>query len=75
MRTDLLYLTYKSSYRDLRQLLKNSNHSSFPLVDNPGGRGLILLIIITKIIEIVVENNVIIFLFRIACFDWFSGPL
>lgn len=41
MRRDLLYLSYQSTYRDLRQLLKNSKHSSFPLVDNTESRVLI----------------------------------
>ena len=39
MTTDLLYLSYQSTYRDLRHLLRNSKHTSYPLVDNPGGCG------------------------------------
>jgi chloride channel 2 len=41
MRKDLLYITYQSTYRELRQLLKNSKHSSFPLLDSKESRILI----------------------------------
>lgn len=37
MRKDILYVSYQSTYREIKQLLKSSNHASFPLVDNPGG--------------------------------------
>lgn len=36
MRRDLVYLSYRSTYHDLKLLLLTSNHASYPLVDAPG---------------------------------------
>ena len=36
MRRNLVYLSYRSTYLDLKQLLLTSNHASYPLVDAPG---------------------------------------
>ena len=39
MRRNLVYLSYCSTYLDLKQLLLTSNHASYPLVDAPGRCG------------------------------------
>ena len=39
MRRNLVYLSYRSTYLDLKQLLLTSNHASYPLVDAPGRCG------------------------------------
>ena len=36
MQTNVLFTTMQSSYLSLRDLLKKSMHTSFPLVDKPG---------------------------------------
>ena len=36
MRKDLIFLTYESTYIDLKDLLQTSTHSSYPLLDSPG---------------------------------------
>ena len=36
MRRNLVYLSYRSTYLDLKQLLLTSNYASYPLVDAPG---------------------------------------
>jgi len=41
MRRDLVYLSYRSTYHDLKLLLLTSNHASYPLVDAPDSRILI----------------------------------
>lgn len=35
MRKDLVFLTYESSFNDLKNLLQTSEHASYPLVDAP----------------------------------------
>ena len=35
MRKDLTFLTYESSFDDLKELLQTSEHASYPLVDAP----------------------------------------
>ena len=35
MRKDLVFLTYESSFNDLKDLLLSSEHASYPLVDAP----------------------------------------
>ena len=37
MQMDPTYLSYRSTYQDLQDLLHNSSHTSYPLVDAPGG--------------------------------------
>uniref|UniRef100_A0A1X7VM85 Chloride channel protein n=1 Tax=Amphimedon queenslandica TaxID=400682 RepID=A0A1X7VM85_AMPQE len=41
MRKNVLYITYQSTYRDIRQLLRTSKQYSFPLVDSEESRILI----------------------------------
>lgn len=36
MKTNLFYITYRSNYAELKQLLDKSEHRSYPLVDAPG---------------------------------------
>ena len=36
MRKGLEYVSYETTYRDLRHLLRNSKHASYPLVDHQG---------------------------------------
>ena len=36
MRKGLQYVSYETTYRDLRHLLRNSKHASYPLVDHQG---------------------------------------
>ena len=36
MKTDLQFITTKSAYKDLKELLENSKLTSFPLVDAKG---------------------------------------
>ena len=36
MRTDLLFISYNTTYGELRHLLNTSVHASYPLVDNSG---------------------------------------
>ena len=38
MQTNILFTTMKSTYLALRDLLKKSPHTSFPVVDKPGLR-------------------------------------
>ena len=41
MRKNVLYITYQSTYRDIRQLLRTFKQYSFPLVDSEGTQTLI----------------------------------
>ena len=41
MRKNVLYITYQSTYRDIRQLLRTSKQYSFPLVESEGTQTLI----------------------------------
>ena len=36
MQSDIVFLSYRSTYRDLKFILQTSKHASYPLVDAPG---------------------------------------